>query len=365
MYFIFRILPIIIMIPLAIYFYFFIKRICLCIFQNINKWHKIICALLAVVFVLPASSFFSFWAVVVLHLFAFAIIMDCIFVIYKKFHMTNQICLKVYQIGVIPILCLFLMLGYGYWNMKNVLKIHYSVTTHKTITQDYRIAFLSDLHFGNTMNKSELEKYCQDISLQKPDIVMLGGDIVDEHTTYQEMKEAFEVLGQIENQYGIYYVYGNHDQALYLNSPHFTPSQLKKSIEEHHISILLDSQVNIQDEMTIIGRQDRSLGEREDTQQLIKNVNHENFILMLDHQPVDLQKNNELHVDLQLSGHTHGGQMFPVGLITSVLGFGEMNYGYQAMSDMTVIVSSGIAGWGYPLRTGSHSEYVIVDIVKE
>ncbi|MFQ6875862.1 MAG: metallophosphoesterase, partial [Coprobacillus cateniformis] len=133
----------------------------------------------------------------------------------------------------------------------------------------------------------------------------------------------------------------------------------------HHISILLDSQVNIQDEMTIIGRQDRSLGEREDTQQLIKNVNHENFILMLDHQPVDLQKNNELHVDLQLSGHTHGGQMFPVGLITSVLGFGEMNYGYQAMSNMTVIVSSGIAGWGYPLRTGSHSEYVIVDIVKE
>ena len=149
-------------------------------------------------------------------------------------------------------------------------QIHYSVTTNKTITQDYRIAFLSDLHFGNTMNKSELEKYCQDISLQKPDIVMLGGDIVDEHTTYQEMKEAFEVLGQIENQYGIYYVYGNHDQALYLNSPHFTPSQLKKSIEEHHISILLDSQVNIQDEMTIIGRQDRSLGEREDTQQLIK-----------------------------------------------------------------------------------------------
>ena len=79
MYFIFRILPIIIMIPLAIYFYFFIKRICLCIFQNINKWHKIICALLAVVFVLPASSFFSFWAVVVLHLFAFAIIMEDVY----------------------------------------------------------------------------------------------------------------------------------------------------------------------------------------------------------------------------------------------------------------------------------------------
>ena len=365
MYFIFRILPIIIMIPLAIYFYFFIKRICLFLFQNINRWHKMICALLAIVFVLPASSFFSFWAVVVLHLFAFAIIMDCFIIIYKKFHMTNQTFIKIYQVGVIPILCVLVILGYGYWNMKDVHKTHYTVTTHKTMTHDYRIAFLSDLHFGNTMNKLELEKYCQDISLQNPDIVILGGDIVDEHTTYQEMKDAFEALGQIKNQYGIYFIYGNHDQALYLNSPHFTPSQLKESIEEHHISILLDSQVKIQNELTIIGRQDRSLGERANSQHLIKNVNQENFIFMLDHQPVDLQNNNELHVDLQLSGHTHGGQMFPVGLITSVLGFGEMNYGYREMSEMKVIVSSGIAGWGYPLRTGSHSEYVIIDIIKE
>lgn len=85
---------------------------------------------------------------------------------------------------------------------------------------------------------------------------------------------------------------------------------------------------------------------------------------MVDHQPVDLNVNDELKVDLQISGHTHGGQMFPVGLISDFLGFGEMNYGYQKLNYMQVIVSSGIAGWGYPLRTGSHSEYVIIDIKK-
>ena len=57
--------------------------------------------------------------------------------------------------------------------------------------------------------------------------------------------------------------------------------------------------------------------------------------------------------------------MFPVGLISDILGFGEMNYGYRKLNHMQVVVSSGIAGWGYPLRTGSHSEYVIVNIVRK
>lgn len=65
---------------------------------------------------------------------------------------------------------------------------------------------------------------------------------------------------------------------------------------------------------------------------------------------------------MQVSGHTHGGQIFPVGILSQWLGFGEMNYGYRQLSSMQVIVSSGIAGWGYPLRTGSQSEYVMIHI---
>lgn len=66
-----------------------------------------------------------------------------------------------------------------------------------------------------------------------------------------------------------------------------------------------------------------------------------------------------------LSGHTHGGQIWPMGVMTDILGFGEMNYGYRKVNNMQVIVTSGIAGWGYALRTGSHSEYVMIEVKGE
>ncbi|MBP2032075.1 putative MPP superfamily phosphohydrolase [Clostridium algifaecis] len=86
------------------------------------------------------------------------------------------------------------------------------------------------------------------------------------------------------------------------------------------------------------------------------------FILLLDHQPFELQKNDELGYDLQLSGHTHAGQIWPVGLLSDILRTNELNYGYKKLSNMQAIVSSGMAGWGYPIRTEANSEYVIIDI---
>ena len=99
----------------------------------------------------------------------------------------------------------------------------------------------------------------------------------------------------------------------------------------------------------MIGRDDRS-HQRVSTSDLLQNVSSDDFLLLMDHQPVELDTNNQLQIDLQVSGHTHGGQMFPVGILSEWLGFGE------------IVVSSGIAGWGYPLRTGSQSEYLIINI---
>ena len=204
-------------------------------------------------------------------------------------------------------------------------------------------------------------QYCNDISKENPDFVLLGGDIVDERTTLQQMQQTFQVLSTIQNQYGIYYVYGNHDQALYASQPAFTPEILKQTIEQNNIHILCDNSIRIQDEITLIGRDDRS-HQRVSTSDLLQNVSSDDFLLLMDHQPVELDTNNRLQIDLQVSGHTHGGQMFPVGILSEWLGFGEMNYGYRQLSHMQVVVSSGIAGWGYPLRTGSQSEYLIINI---
>ena len=248
-----------------------------------------------------------------------------------------------------------------YINMKDVHAVQYTIETQKQLSQNYKVAFISDLHFPNTMNKNELIQYCNDISKENPDFVLLGGDIVDERTTLQQMQQTFQALSTIQNQYGIYYVYGNHDQALYASQPAFTPEILKQTIEQNNIHILCDDSIRIQDEITLIGRDDRS-HQRVSTSDLLQNVSSDDFLLLMDHQPVELDTNNQLQIDLQVSGHTHGGQMFPVGILSEWLGFGEMNYGYRQLSHMQVVVSSGIAGWGYPLRTGSQSEYLIINI---
>lgn len=361
MYFIFQILPKLMIIPTIIYFYFYFKRILK--FFGIQETYlvKIGLMILSVIFVYPASYLFGFWAVVVFHIMAFSIVMDIIYLIFHNHKIFNQI----YHIGIIPILCLFIVLGYGYWNIHNVQQTHYTLYTDKDISQDYKIILMTDLHFGNTMNQKELLEYCQEISHLSPDIVLLGGDIVDERSTSLQMKEAFETLGDIQNKHGIYYVYGNHDPALYSTTPPYTVEELKQTIEDNDIHILLDNHLTIQEELTLIGRRDRSDGQRIDSRQLLNQIDDNDFLLLLDHQPVDLEVNDQLEYDLQLSGHTHAGQMFPVGLISDLLGFGEMNYGYRQMKHMQVIVSSGMAGWGYPLRTGAHSEYVIIDLIKQ
>ncbi|UTY38384.1 metallophosphoesterase [Allocoprobacillus halotolerans] len=193
------------------------------------------------------------------------------------------------RLGVIPILCLLILLGYGYMHMKDVNPIYYTVTTQKQLSQDYKVAFISDLHFPNTMNEKELQSYCQDISRENLDIVLLGGDIVDERTSLKDMQHTFEILSTIENQYGIYYVYGNHDQALYASQPAFTPEQLQQTIEKNHIHVLCDEKTFINDDIVLIGRDDRS-HPRDSLQNIMQGTSSTDFLLVMDHQPVDLEK---------------------------------------------------------------------------
>ena len=83
----------------------------------------------------------------------------------------------------------------------------------------------------------------------------------------------------------------------------------------------------------------------------------------MDHQPGDLKENNRQGIDLQVSGHTHAGQIWPTGQLMQLLGINEINYGYRKTGNLQTVVTSGMAGWGYPIRTGGHCEYVIIDVV--
>lgn len=133
----------------------------------------------------------------------------------------------------------------------------------------------------------------------------------------------------------------------------------------NNIRLLQDKTYDINNEFAITGRDDIGFAkeeQRESGSNLISGVDSDKFILLLDHQPCELKENDKLGYDLELSGHTHAGQIWPVGQLSGILGFGELNYGYKKLSNMQAIVTSGMAGWGYPIRTGSHSEYVMIDI---
>lgn len=359
---------------LAVYLYFFVKRIlgaCLpAKMKRASRWIALACTAAVM---LPTLDVWGIWIVVVLHVAGFGLATDIVNLLVRRLLLHGRDNGKwarrwdgIYRRGWIPILVSLAVLGYGGWNMAHVVQTGYEIEIDKEIRPEgYRIALLSDLHLGTTFGTDKLRQYAESISQARPDLVILCGDIVDEGTSLELIQEAMPILGSIESNFGVYYVYGNHDKATYTENPGFTPDQLAEELRQAGIEILVDEAVKIQDDFTLIGRQDRSMAwrtGRKSTDQLLENVDREDFLLLLDHQPCELEEVDQEGYDLLLSGHTHAGQIWPVGVIAGATGINAVNYGYERLDHLQVIVTSGIAGWGYPIRTQQHSEYVIIEV---
>lgn len=192
-----------------------------------------------------------------------------------------------------------------------------------------------------------------------------SNDADGENTTKEQMKEAFQTLGAIQTTYGIYYVYGNHDKNSYSMHPHYSTRELDNSIEKNSITILEDKTKDLNEELSITGRKDLSDMEsdkdpRKSSSELLKKEKSKGIHIVVDHQPRQMQENAEAGYDLMLAGHTHAGQVWPVGLLTELFVHGTINYGLENVQSMNIIVSSGISGWGYPIRTEKHCEFVVI-----
>ncbi len=312
-------------------------------------------------------NLFSTAALVILHIVVFALAMELINLpvrlISGKIKRNPETWNKIYKCGLVPVFITALLLSYGSWNINNVKETYYTVYTHKAIpAAGYRVLLIADLHYGNAAHFDDLERYCTQMSAEKPDIVVLCGDIVDESTERAELEEAMRLLGSIQNKYGIFYVFGNHDKSRYRSAPNYTEEELRAAIRENNIHLLEDASYEIDGNFTLIGRKDRS-NARESVEEITAETDPDRFLLMLDHQPTEYEEERAAGVDLLLSGHTHAGQIWPVGYLIEPLGFGDLCYGYEKNGSLQAIVTSGISAWGYPVRTQGHSEFVIIDIV--
>ena len=243
--------------------------------------------------------------------------------------------------------------------MKNIEKTTYDLQTSKDIP-DTKIVMISDLHYPNVMTEEELSSIVKDLQKEKPSFYILNGDIVDEFTTVDQMKTVFQTLGKLTKTADVYYVFGNHDNQHYANDPVFSKETLKEVIESNGITVLQDDILHFGN-ITLIGREDLEENRRS-LHSLMKTCDLDSYIVVFDHQPSDLKLCKELGVDLQLSGHTHSGQIFPVGSLANSLGIFEHGYGMIKKGNFTQITTSGIHGWGFPTRTEGISEYVSISI---
>lgn len=358
--------PLLIYIPVGIYLFFVFKRFLGLVpfFKKENKISKILSIVLVLFCVAKGWRVYGLGAVLVLHFFVISLVMEGINVLCKKCMRSKKqkmIWNFLYCSGIPSILILLFMMGYGYFNIKNVQKTEYHLTTTKQLSKELTIVQISDLHTGTTMDIQKLSTYCDQIAKEQPDILALTGDIFDERTSKQDMINTIKTIANIPITYGIYYVFGNHDYNYYTRTPYYTAEELRSILEKNQIIVLEDEFLNINNELAIVGRKDASV-QRKTIQELLYDFDHIPFLILLDHQPRKLKENADAGVDLQLSGHTHAGQIWPTGQLGQLFGVTEWNYGLKKIGDFQAIVSSGIAGWGYPIRTGGHSEYVVITV---
>jgi predicted MPP superfamily phosphohydrolase len=234
------------------------------------------------------------------------------------------------------------------------------LTIHKeSPLKELNIAMISDVHLGTIVCNSHFMRIVEKINSLNPDIVLFAGDLVDEDIAPVIRQNLGETIRQIKSKYGIYGITGNHE---YIGGV----EAACKYLTEHGVVMLRDSVAQIAGAFTLVGREDISIqqfggGKRKPLTELIKTVNKNLPIILMDHQPMHLNESVEQGIDLQLSGHTHNGQLWPFNYITDAVY--EIGWGYKQKRNTHIYVSCGVGTWGPPMRTGSRPEVVQIKLV--
>lgn len=217
-----------------------------------------------------------------------------------------------------------------------------------------KIAMASDMHFGRLSGPSHARRLVREVNALQPDIILLPGDIIDDDPEPFIKKNMGKIMSELSAPLGIYGVLGNHE---YYGGG--IPKYLQE-MNQNGITILMDEVVKIAESFYLVGRKDKTDSNRMPIEHLLSDIDHSMPIIMMDHQPAEVKQAAQNQVDLLLSGHTHRGQMAPNHLITRRMF--EVDWGYLQREQLHTIVSSGYGFWGPPLRIGSRSEVIEIDV---
>ena len=242
---------------------------------------------------------------------------------------------------------------YGNLHYKNKVRVPLDLKSSKPLPREYRVVMLSDLHLGYHNPRQEFARWVDMINAEKPDFILIAGDIIDgsmRPLLEEKMAEEFHRL-----KAPVYACLGNHEY--YAGEP-----RAQQFYKDAGIHLLIDEAATIDSSIVIVGRDDRTNMRRKPVKDLVNGlVNVQSpYIIVLDHQPYNLDRSEAAGVDFQLSGHTHRGQVWPISWITDHIY--ECSWGSHQRGSTQYYVSSGIGIWGGKFRIGTQSEYVVATI---
>ncbi len=221
-----------------------------------------------------------------------------------------------------------------------------TIQTEKPLQRPLTVVLASDLHLGYSNRKAELARWVDLINAENPDLVLFGGDIVDIQLRPLVEGKFAEEFARIKVP--IYTILGNHE---YIGHE----TEAEQFFADAGVTLLRDSVARFEG-LTLIGRDDRSNRNRKPLSALVPDT--QDFTILLDHQPYHLEEAEQAGIDLQFSGHTHRGQVWPINWLTDAMY--EKSWGHHQRGSTRYYVSSGLGIWGPKIRIGTRSEYLVL-----
>lgn len=324
------------------------------------------------VYVSPVSTFFtfvgSFWLAFMVYFLMAVLVVDLVrLVVYllpgrPAWLTDNYTDIKKYVfIGVTAVVSLVVLAGHINALTPRVTRLDVKIAKKAGTMKTLHIAAASDIHLGTLVGPRRTAQLVRMLNGCNADIILLAGDIVDEDLAPVIRYDLGRSLLKLKAPLGVYAITGNHE---YIGGA----EAAVKYLGEHGVKMLRDTTVLINNSFYLAGRNDRdskrfSRKERKSIAEVLQSVDFKLPVIMMDHQPFNLQQVADAGVDFQLSGHTHHGQMWPFNYITKAIY--EISWGYKKKGDTHFYVSSGYGGWGPPVRTGNRPEILDIYITFE
>ncbi len=243
--------------------------------------------------------------------------------------------------------------GYGVWNARHPRVVHITVKIRNLppAWRGQKIVQLSDLHRGRVWREASLQRLVETINGEKPVAVFIAGDVLD--GSDPRYGELLRPLNNLAAPLGVFMAPGNHDRAL------ATLNKTKARVQ--------DDEMVVVDGLQIIGKSYARRGRSRSVGEFIAGLpdfNPQMPSILIFHAPIQIEQARAAGISLQLSGHSHGGQIFPLQIVTRLI-YGPYFYGLHVEGDYAVNTTSGVGTWGPTMRTGCHPEIVVIRLEPE